>query len=116
MKGLRIRNPHLCVVILGWGVMLLAGCVTPAEVKKTEPSFCEVHQVAMTIQSVEVVPGTSVYLPEFRAAMREGFPHHGRVYHAEDHLYLSARPIRVYVCPACTAAYDTWQKAHGSSR
>ena len=63
----------------------------------------------MTVEDLECISGASVYFPDFAAALRSQFPHHGRTRFLDDDGYLYARRIRAHVCPLCTKAYDEWQ-------
>ena len=91
-----------------FGAWLLAGCASTVDVTKYKNNICEVHQLVMTVHEVECVSGNSCYMPDFRSAMHEQFPHHGWRRYSEDHFVLHARRLRDYVCPECTKAYEDW--------
>jgi len=94
-------------------VASFAGCASGEKCRALSTStVCAVHDVAMQIQHVRLIAGSSVYLREFHGAMMRDFPNHGRAHFAEDHAMIFSREVKLPVCAQCTRAYDDWQAAH----
>jgi hypothetical protein len=66
----------------------------------------------MTVKELDCLPGTSIYLTEFGAALHTQFPHHGGPRFSEDHGYLYCRRIRAHVCSQCAKLFDEWHEKH----
>jgi hypothetical protein len=90
----------------------VAGCASTADLTDKSDNTCEIHGCSMTVQEVKCLPGSSVYHTDYYVALQSQFPHHGREQYSEDHGYFYAKRMRLYVCDACTAAYDRWQSEH----
>jgi hypothetical protein len=95
----------MCCVVLS----LMAGCASTADLTQNADSMCEIHGCQMTVQEVKCRLGTFENQSDNYVAMQSQFPHHGRERYSEDHGYLYAKRMRVYVCDECTKAYDRWQ-------
>jgi hypothetical protein len=103
------------ILIFCFAVMsFLAGCASTADITQNADSTCEVHGCQMTIQEVQCRLGTSENHSDNYVAMQSQFPHHGREQYSEDHGYLYAKRMRLYVCDECTKAYDRWQSGQKS--
>jgi hypothetical protein len=92
---------------------LLATCSAIVDRSKHEAEDCEVHRRAMPVEVVDVASaGWSGYDTRFSSAMRDQFPHHGRLHYPEDHVVIYGRKMRIHVCSECTKAYDRWMAVH----
>jgi hypothetical protein len=104
------RVPNISIAI---AMLFIAGCASPSAVSQK----CEVHNCAMSSQQIqEFSPGGYArYTPDFEAAQRTRFPHHGGGRLAEDRGYMYAQNVQVYVCPKCEEAHRQWMLAHAPS-
>jgi hypothetical protein len=103
-------NTRVPNIIFAIAMFFSAGCASPTAVSQK----CEVHRCAMSRQQVqEFSPGGHARLtPEFAAAQRTLFPHHGRGLLVEESDYMYTQMVQVYVCPKCDEAHKQWAMVH----
>jgi len=97
--------------------MLFAGCSLrrgTLDLTGDQSSTCGLHQEAMTQQRVELGYGMRLdsKLDRDRATY---FPNANQPYDTGHCLASREKYARIWVCPRCTEARDTWLATHSSS-
>ena len=89
---------------------------------------CPVHRLALKADKVEIIYGLVMFDPDYMKVEKRRFPYANTVAYGGcvistkrnpcdgNTVQLSPRFAEVPYCPACRAAEEKWQKAHGRHR
>lgn len=96
--------------------LLLANCLSVADLSSREAPICEVHKTPMEIEMVPGSTGYPGYVANYMAKMAREFPHHRgpRLLGGDYPFHLHIKQAKVHVCPKCDEAYKSyWKKRNG---
>ena len=106
MKSIRVVQVLLCAVACAFTAF--------AEPQKPDSDICEVHQVKMTRQEVEIRYGMpDAHDMAFLEATYKQFPHSGMPLEGGCVINDNApRSAKVFVCPRCHTEAVAWLEEH----
>ena len=103
------------VAVILWAAMKIADWQTVIDFTGKRTNVCEIHGTAMQKQLVGITHGMPIFYPYGDTeddARRASFPHADEPYRTGYCCPTVQTKARVYVCPQCTLAHDTWFAAN----
>ncbi len=103
------------VAVVSWATIQIADWQTVIDFTGKRTNICEIHGIAMQKQLVGMTHGMPIFYPDGDPeddARRASFPHADEPYCTGYCCPTVQTKARVYVCPQCTLAHDTWFAAN----